>query len=203
MAALWAVRAAVALSLPAQVPAIRLEARAGVALSSPLAEADVVHDGRLLLGGATLQPGALPYLGASVLHPVAEDLALELSAAFARGGLSGEGPEGSWDAGELSVMHGVLAVRYRPRVRWLYGRAGAGLIVYRGSELAILREGSDTGILLAGALGVRPPLGFPVRLELEVQGHSFGSVAFRREGGVDGNVVRLLIGIVAGRGGGP
>ncbi|MBI4538778.1 MAG: hypothetical protein HY704_04620 [Gemmatimonadetes bacterium] len=198
-AGLWA--ACGSTPLVAQAPVLRVEARAGVALSTVLAQADVVHEGRLEAGSATLRPGPSPFLGAALLHPVDEQLSLEFVAALSRGGLDGNGPGGRWHAGEVTVVHGTLGLRYRPRVRWLYGRAGAGLIAYHGSELAILREGSHTGLLLMGGAGVKPPVDLPLRIELELQGHSFGSVAFRREGGVDGSVARLLVGVTVGPGG--
>lgn len=184
-----------------QTRAVGVEVRAGAVLSTPLAEADVVYEGQLVPGGVTLRPGVAPFLGVGLVHGVDERLALEVVAAFSRGRLDGDGPAGGWAADEVSVIHAAAGLRYGWRVPWLYGRAGAGLIAYRGSDLAILRRGADTGILLVAAVGVRPARAVPVRLEVEVQGHSFGSVGLRREGGVDGRVARVLVGVVAGRGG--
>lgn len=200
MAALWVAAALGQASLAAQAPRVRVEPRAGVVQSTSLAEADVLYEGRVVAGGARLSARVAPFLGAAIVRDVDETMSVELTGAFSRGKLEGQGPEGFWNAGEVWVVHATAGIRYQPRLPWLYARGGAGLIAYRGEDVAILRGGSDTGILVAAALGIRPPLSGPVRLEVEVQRHGFGSVAYRREGGVDGAVGRLLVGIVFGQG---
>lgn len=199
-AALWVTAAYGQAPLAAQTPLVRVEPRVGVVQSTSLAEADVLYEGRVVAGGARLSARIAPFLGAAIVHDVDETVSVELTGAFSRGKLEGQGREGSWNAGEIWVVHATGGIRYQPRLPWLYARGGAGLIAYRGEDVAILRGGSDTGILVAAALGIKPPLSAPLRLEVEVQRHGFGSVAYRREGGVDGAVGRLLVGIAFGQG---
>ena len=189
----------------AQAGGFEAEARAGVALSTPLVEGAVLVPVEGGVRAFRVTPVAAPVVVIAGRTGLGPDLALEVSAGWTFGRVEGRQGGETWRLGDLGVGHAVASLRRRVLER-LHVRGGLGLIRYGGD--GALLEGSGTRPLVEVGAGTELELGGArVSLSGVGQAHSFGSAALRAGGGsgvrgLDGTVYRFALqaGIVLGGG---
>jgi len=189
----------------AQAGGFEAEARAGVALSTPLVEGAVLVPVEGGVRAFRVTPVAAPVVVIAGRTGLGPDLALEVSAGWTFGRVEGRQGGETWRLGDLGVGHAVASLRRRVLER-LHVRGGLGLIRYGGD--GALLEGSGTRPLVEVKAGTELELGGArVSLSGVGQAHSFGSAALRAGGGsgvrgLDGTVYRFALqaGIVLGGG---
>lgn len=196
---------------------VTLEARAGVALSTPLvrdavADADVY---RAIFGGPVthlaeeVRVGArvAPVVGLAVRMALRREVSLEVAGGWTFTELVGRQGDESWRIQDLGIGHGVVALRYDVTERH-HVRGGLGGIRYTSEARGLFRDGGELRPLVevGGGVGWRAG-GVRIGLDVAGQAHGFGTTAFRSAGGsgvrgADGTVFRLAVqaGITRARG---
>jgi len=183
-------------TLAAQGP--RLEIRLGAVASSALARDEVASTllrqrvGAPVSGGVLAGPRPAPALEMALQLPLRPGLAAELALGYARSPLRVEEAEGgSWEAGNLDVLHGLIGIRWqwRPRV----GVSGAfGALRYGADGRSFFAEGGEMNPGIETALDVRLPWrGGRTGVRAFAQVHRFNTPALRRAGAADGGVMRF------------
>ncbi len=204
-AALASTSAAVG-DLAAQSGTLGFEVQAGVVYSTAFASGEAAVPGATpddegSLRGVDVGPALAPAVGVAVSLGLRQGLAAELRLGASAGGVRGRGDDGSWDAGDLTAVHGLIGVRADVRPD-LALRLGAGKIYFSSSSVTVLEGDASTGILVSAALGYAPPVALPIRVWVEAQRHDFGSPALRTAGAGDGAVLRFVAGMSYELGGG-
>lgn len=202
----WAYLALSAASLPwalpchAQEGSLRVDVRVGAVYAGPVAHGEALAPedvGTNRRGRVEIRPGIGPWLEGGLLYGVTRAVDGEVRVGVSRSSLESTGPGSSWDAGHVTGVSvaGHLAVRLHPRFRV---RGGLGKLFY-ASDAVLFEDGSSTGLLLSGGVGVGIPatLPFDLRADADVQWHQFGSPVLREAGAPDGSTYRLTVGLAA------
>jgi hypothetical protein len=171
---------------------LTVEIHTGFAVSSRLArEPEPAGDGA---GVATLAPAPAPVLGFAVRTPLRPRLEVEAAAGWTPTRLEGSTAGAEWTAHDLSVLHGVVALRRLLGER-LFVQGGIGAIHYSAPAEGLFQDGGTTTPVAEAAGGGEWHLGGRLRLvaRLWAQYHRFGTPALREAGGEDGGVARAGI----------
>jgi hypothetical protein len=179
---------------------VRFDVRVGAVYSGALAEGAVLlleDAGTDNLQVVDVQPTVGPAADAAILLGFSEQVEGQLRLGVAQQNLSGSGPAGSWGSGGVTsvTMAAGLVAHVWPRVQL---RGAMGKLLY-SSRSQVFAGGSSTGLLLTGGMGYELPweLSFGLRLDGDVQWHSFGSTALRQSGAADGSVFEISLKIAA------
>jgi len=171
---------------------LTVEIHTGVAVSSRLAREPEAAGG----GGdaATLSPAPAPVLGLAVRTPLRPRLELEAAADWTPTRLEGSVAGAEWTAHDLSVVHGIVALRRLLGERY-FVQGGIGAIHYSAPAEGLFRDGGTTAPVAEAAGGGEWQIGGRLRLvaRLWAQYHRFGTAALREAGGEDGGVARAGI----------
>lgn len=188
----------------AQEGVFRMDLRLGAVYAAPLAKGDVLllpDQGTDNLQTVEIRPGIGPALDAGIRYGIAPTVDGEVRLGVSRSGLESEGPGGSWDGGDATAVSLTAGILWSLLPQVLV-RGSLGKLFY-SSSAPVFEGGAATGFLLAGGLGYLLPLELPVglRIDGEVQWHSFGSPTLREAGAPDGDAYRVLLGLAVTLGG--
>jgi hypothetical protein len=207
-AAAWIALPGLALPAAAAAQGWAVELRAGAVASTPLVEDTIARpdwlDARGLpdheLAAVRVSTAVAPMVVVAVTRALQADLGLEVSGGWTPTELVVHGADGKWRAQNLSIGHGLVALRYRPRPRY-HVRGGLGAIRYASERAGIFEAGNEVRpVYEVGACGWWPAGGARLTVSVVGQLHGFGTQALRMERGLDGQVYRfaLLAGIARG-----
>ena len=192
-------------AVAAQGEPYRFEFRLGAVYSGILSEGEVLPleaQGTDSREAVEIQPGIAPVGDAAFVFAFSPTVDGELRLGVSSGGLTGRGPSGTWDAGSVTAVTALagLGVHLWPRV---VVRGALGKLFY-SSDAAVMDGGTSTGLLLVGGIGYEVPVDLPfgLRLDGDVQWHSFGSPALREAGAADASAYRVSVMAAATFGGG-
>ncbi len=173
----------------------KIDLRLGATYSTALAEANVVissADGSGEVAITEITPSIGPFIEVGIVHTFSPRVAAEAHLGGAFGSAEGDGPGGTWDAGDITTFSAKVGIRVFLR-DWVFARGAIGILSYSADDVGLFDRGNDTGILIAGGAGVRLPIEFPLFLDVEVQRHGFGTPVLRAGGAADGAVLRFLV----------
>ena len=172
------------------------ELRLGAVYSGILADGEVLPlaaQGTDSRETVEVQPGVAPGGDAAFAFAFSPMVDGEVRLGVSSGGLTGRGPSGTWHAGSVTAITAVagLGVHLWPRFV-LRGALGK---LFHSSDAAVMDGGTSTGLLLVGGIGYELPvdLSFGLRLDGDLQWHSFGSPALREAGAADASAYRISI----------
>lgn len=178
----------------AQIP-LAVEVRGGGVYSTPFARGRAVVPAELEAVARDLEVGArlAPMVELALAARPAGSLVLEFRLGASLADVAGEGGGASWPAGRMTAVHLLGGLRVPlSRLPGVDLRAGAGKVLYLGSEVNLLQGSERTGVLLSGGFGVRLPGPFPATGVAEAQWHEFDPAPLAEAGARAGAVTRVL-----------
>lgn len=180
--------------IAAQIP-LAVELRAGGVYSTPFARGTAVVPAELEAVAHDLEvgPRPAPVVELALAARPGPSFVLEFRSGASIANLSGRGGGNSWPAGRMTAVHILGGARFPLSGLWGVDlRAGAGKVLYLGSDVNLLEGSERTGVLLSGGFGYRLPGPFPATGAAEAQWHEFDPSALAEAGAAAGAVVRFL-----------
>lgn len=179
----------------AQIP-LAIEVRAGAVYSTPFARGTAVVPAELEAVARDLEvgPRIAPVVELALAARPSPSLALEVRSGVSIADVAGEGGGSSWSAGRMTAVHILAGVRVpMSQLPGVDLRAGAGTVLYLSSDVNLLEESEDPGVLFSAGFGYRLP--GPLRSVgvAEAQWHEFDPAPLADAGAGAGGVTRLLV----------
>lgn len=174
------------------------DAKLGVVFSSRLVRdnvASVVVGREIPVGFAPpveLELSPAPVITLSAGYPLRPRSSVEASASYGLGRIVARDATSEWDVQEAGLATAAVGLRHTLSP-WLDLHGGVGVTKYVAESRGIFAAGSDVHPLVEFGASTQLDLPVKVLFEARMQAHSFGTAALRRDGGSNGQVLRLLL----------
>lgn len=133
-----------------------------------------------------------PVITLSAGYPLRGRSAVEVSASYGLGRIVAQDATSEWEVQDAGLATAVVGIR-QSVYDWLDVHGGIGVTKYVAESRGIFVGGS--GIQPVLELGASTEVDLPVKVlfETRLQAHNFGTEALRRDGGNDGQVLRVVV----------